>query len=946
MGNPAVTILLTFREAGPLSASLESALGQTFREIEVLVLPEAGAVPAAAEEILARAGDARARLAVPPRPGRAEALNHGMREGKGARALWLQAGDRLERTLLEKCLSALAESPGAAIAYPDCLDPESGAALASVDYDFETLKREEIVPYSALFPKLAWEDVEGFRDNVAGGEAWDFWIACGSRGFLGRRVPQPLFSRQNPFAGSRSESTGQREARIARMRLNNRDCYTPDEIQSAELFLGKSSETSGSASFHSGAKVPLVSVIIPTYNRLDTLQAAIESVNAQTFRDFEIVVVNDAGSHELESLIRSLNRRKNISYVRHGVNRGLGASRNTGIGATRGKYIAYLDDDDFFYPDHLETLVGYLEKTGEKVAYTDAHRIFQKQVDGAYVEDKRDVPYSHDFDYRAILVSNFVPVLCFLHARSCLRETGGFDESLATHEDWDLWIRMSRKFRMNHIAKITSAFTTREDGSNMSARRKHNFMDTTRAIYAKYPELELEVAGLRETREGYLDVQRQSFGLPASAPPVSPAHAEARKLAASGDRSGALALMLSLAVLDAKAALHSDIAVLSFESGDLAQAEAHFRKALQLDPGYVPALKGFGELMLRGKQFHEALESLQAAFRLQPGDKQISLSLASLSDAVGQRDMAEKFYRMVLEIDPDHTEARARLSAGTAAAVPGFPPAGPRAEVSVIIPACNEAERTRDCLRSIAEHYPARLAPEVIVVDNASRDGTSAYLAEASGIYPWLRHVRSGTNEGFARACNRGASMSSARMLVFLDNDTLVGPQWLDKMLERGREGKVGIVGSKLVYPDGTIQHAGIVFNAQAYPHHVARFAPKADPSVSKTKEFSAVTGACLMIPRELFEAVGGFDPEYPLDYEDVDLCFKVRRKGLKVVYEPGSVVVHLEDKSPGTDAVRDGLHQASRAIFFRKWKDFMIEDLNRDPILYASGKEYRLEPA
>ena len=233
------------------------------------------------------------------------------------------------------------------------------------------------------------------------------------------------------------------------------------------------------------AEQPLVSVIVPTYNRPEQLVATLKSILAQTYTPVEIVVVNDCGT-DVERTISSLNPNRSITYVKHGMNRGLAAARNTGIKVARGKYIAYLDDDDLFYPRHVETLVNFLESGEHKVAYTDAYRAHQEKNNGTYVVTKRDVPYSFDFDYDRILTTNFVPVLCFMHDRSCVDEVGLFDESLKRLEDWDMWIRLSRKYKFAHIRELTCEFAWRTDGTTMSSGQMEEFVEARKRIAAKY----------------------------------------------------------------------------------------------------------------------------------------------------------------------------------------------------------------------------------------------------------------------------------------------------------------------------------------------------------------------------------------------------------------------------------------------------------------------------
>ena len=121
---------------------------------------------------------------------------------------------------------------------------------------------------------------------------------------------------------------------------------------------------------------PLVSVIVPTYNRPYRLREALQSILTQSLQDFEIIVVND-GETDITSVIETLPHNGRITTVKHDRNRGLAASRNTGLRLAQGTYIAYLDDDDRYYPDHLAVLVNALQKGGFQVAYSDAMRAFE-----------------------------------------------------------------------------------------------------------------------------------------------------------------------------------------------------------------------------------------------------------------------------------------------------------------------------------------------------------------------------------------------------------------------------------------------------------------------------------------------------------------------------------------------------------------------------------------
>ncbi len=241
---------------------------------------------------------------------------------------------------------------------------------------------------------------------------------------------------------------------------------------------------------------PKVSVIVATKNRPETLRRAIASILFQTYRDFEIIVVNDGGE-DVRYVIDGFNENNRIHYFQLDHSRRLPGARNFGINQSKGKYLAYLDDDDIFYPNHLETLMNELEANQLSVAYSDSNRAWQVQNGTGYQTTKRDVPYSHDFDYDRILNENFIPVLCFVHARECMDRVGLFDESLVFLEDWELWIRMSRQYEFRHVAKITCEFSWRQDGSTETSGHRPEFIKYYEIIRSRYRQF-IEEADLRK----------------------------------------------------------------------------------------------------------------------------------------------------------------------------------------------------------------------------------------------------------------------------------------------------------------------------------------------------------------------------------------------------------------------------------------------------------------
>ena len=254
---------------------------------------------------------------------------------------------------------------------------------------------------------------------------------------------------------------------------------------------------------------------------------------------------------------------------------------------------------------------------------------------------------------------------------------------------------------------------------------------------------------------------------------------------------------------------------------------------------------------------------------------------------------------------------------------------------SIIIPVWNRLELTRDCLTALSQ-IKDQPEYEVIIVDNSSTDGTKEFLAELKGDVQIIRNEK---NEGFAKACNQGARAARGQYLVFLNNDTIPQSGWLSSLVsEVDAQPEVGVVGSKLLYPDGTVQHAGVVRDLEhRLPYHIYKSFAGDHPAVNQRREFQIVTAACLLIRRSLFEEVGGFDEGYVNGFEDADLCLKVRERGYAVVYQPRSVVLHLESQTAGRK-----VHDDTNAIrFLDRWEGqwwAADEDLH----FYVSG--YKLK--
>jgi len=241
-----------------------------------------------------------------------------------------------------------------------------------------------------------------------------------------------------------------------------------------------------------------------------------------------------------------------------------------------------------------------------------------------------------------------------------------------------------------------------------------------------------------------------------------------------------------------------------------------------------------------------------------------------------------------------------------------------RPEVSIIIPAKNELAFTRQCLDRIWRNSGDRFAYEVIVVDDASTDATPDWLSDASRWSRPVRYTRHAQSVGFAKACNAGAALAQSPNLLFLNNDTLVQPGWLTEMMRVLQSNStVGIVGIKQLFPyTRSLYHIGIVFAAGGVPQHLYPHLDASLPQVNQERAYQAVTGACLLIERQLFEDCGRFDEEYLNGYEDVDLCLAAGTRGRTTVCCTSAHIYHYGQISEGR--TRDDDRNAKR--FAQKW--------------------------
>ncbi|MCL2627418.1 MAG: glycosyltransferase [Oscillospiraceae bacterium] len=259
--------------------------------------------------------------------------------------------------------------------------------------------------------------------------------------------------------------------------------------------------------------------------------------------------------------------------------------------------------------------------------------------------------------------------------------------------------------------------------------------------------------------------------------------------------------------------------------------------------------------------------------------------------------------------------------------------------VSIIIPVYNEFAYTYSCIESILGNT---LAPyEIIVADDCSSDETKSIEKIIANVI----HIRNENNLRFLHNCNNAAKYAKGKYIYFLNNDTQVKSDWLDSLVEiMERDSTIGLVGSKLLYPDGRLQEAGAILWNDGSAWNYRTHEDPERPEFNYVKDVDYISGAAIMVRKAVWDELGGFDTHFAPAYcEDSDLAFSIRKLGYRTVYQPKSVVVHFEGVSHGTDT-STGIKQyqvENMQKFYKKWKAVLDKDHfpNGESVFYARDR-------
>lgn len=276
----------------------------------------------------------------------------------------------------------------------------------------------------------------------------------------------------------------------------------------------------------------------------------------------------------------------------------------------------------------------------------------------------------------------------------------------------------------------------------------------------------------------------------------------------------------------------------------------------------------------------------------------------------------------------------------------------PAPRVGVIVPTRDRLDMLRRCVDGVlaGTDYPGI---ELVVVDNGSVEATTLGYLDALAKRERVTVLRDDGPFNFSRLCNLGAAATDAAMFCFLNND--VEPltrDWLETMVGEVARPEIGLVGAKLLYPDGRVQHAGVILSGAQVARHVHLGLPAKDAGywgrASNPQRFAAVTGAAMVLRREVFESVGGFDESFAVDFGDIDLCLRIGETGKAVLWTPYARLIHHESASRGTFMTPEKAerYERERVLMLERWGGRLFADPAHNPNLTLGADLDPFEPA
>lgn len=663
---------------------------------------------------------------------------------------------------------------------------------------------------------------------------------------------------------------------------------------------------------------PLVSIICRTMGRPE-LGEALASAAGQTHSRLEIILVDAAARGE--AAYREVCSDERVVLVLPESPLSRPSAANAGLERARGEYLLFLDEDDWLAPDHVEHLLSCLTAPqGVRAAYSSTRKT---DVSGKSTLETFQQP----FDRLLLMRDNYIPIHSMLFARELLDEGCRFDENFEIFEDWDFWLQLSERTDFHHANRCTAFY--RSGGASQTADLddhlqrfdpEHQLGKARAAIYDKWlrrwdgDRLNLLLgAGQREWAESVSRIGELGRDLERLARAKQKAEQQAteRKTQLTEARNAhtRMEARMNAAIRDLQAAnvnLHDTVK----ELRDHLQLIVNSRSWKLTRP--LRALRG----MLKSPMAPPIAEPIGKSAGGGPGESEAPARKAANRDATA--DFKAAFDR----------QAERALDAFLGNSEKLTVPAVESPVLSVLLVFYNQAHLSLLCLCTLLEH--ADIPFELIIVDNASSDRTNDLLERLENV----RLIQNQENLGFVKAVNQGAELATGEFLLLLNNDAFIEPGAPGAAIDVLREDPgAGAVGGRIELLDGKLQEAGNIIWRDGSCAGYGRGENPKDGAFRFRREVDYCSGAFLAFRTAQFRELGGFDEAFaPAYYEESDFCLRLRRQGLRTMYEPRVRVRHYEFASTGGLQAAAALQEKNRALFREKHAEFLKGQPAADP--------------
>ena len=462
---PLVSVIMPcYKQANYLHEAIASVVAQTYPDWELIVVNDGSPdeTSRVTREIIALHPERRIRLLEKVNGGLADARNAGIREARGRYILPLDSDDRVHPEILQKTVALLNTNKQIAIAYTDLIHfGVANKIVRASEYDPARLPIQNQLNYCSLYRREVWSATGGYNCNMIWGyEDWDFWVGCAEKGFVAKRIPEALLHYRVKQASMYTTAVEHHRDNHARIVLNHPGLYNEATRREAAKILAK---TPPARAIPALPKNPVVSVVIPCWNQAAYLPEAVESVIAQTYTDWEIIIVNDGSPDNTSEVAQSLIRSHPAHRIRliEKPNGGASDARNAGIHFAQGGCILPLDGDDKIAPEFLARTVALLEQRPEiGVAYTD----------WVYFGARNGRRNALEYDFARLCTKENLFTCTALYRKKAWEAAGGYNHNM-THgvEDWDFWISCGEQgFKGQRIPEPLFFYRAKAEGRNQA----------------------------------------------------------------------------------------------------------------------------------------------------------------------------------------------------------------------------------------------------------------------------------------------------------------------------------------------------------------------------------------------------------------------------------------------------------------------------------------------